>query len=120
VLGLPGEVSRPDPRPATAYLNSSVGDRDGDDVDELDGEDIEGVESSLPPVDKCCAVTQAGINVAPLYGEPIRDGGNELVLGNEGDVESAEAAPSFGLRVPGGINSILEVSDGGLSKYPLW
>jgi len=40
--------------------NSSVGDGDVE-RDELDADDIEGVESSLPPVGKICDVAQPGM-----------------------------------------------------------
>ena len=53
-------------------MKSSVGDGDGDVVQELDDEEIEGVEPSLPPVGTCCAAAHAGRKFATeglLYGE---------------------------------------------------
>jgi len=49
------------------YLRSSVGDGDVE-RDELDPEDIEGVESSLPPVSTRCDVAQAGTKGATEEG----------------------------------------------------
>jgi hypothetical protein len=64
-------------------LDPSVGDEDEDAVEELDGDEIEGVESSLSPLGTCCIAVQVGTNIeagGALYGGLFREmslGGNE-------------------------------------------
>jgi len=97
-------------------------------VEELEGKEIGGVESSLPPVDTYCASGQLGIKVATeLYGglfrEPSR-GGNEWNLDScDGGVNGIGAELGDGLKLPGVPDGVLLTSVASgmlLSKYPLW
>jgi hypothetical protein len=106
-------------------LNSSVGDKDGDVVEEPEGEEMGGVESSLPPVGTYCAAGQLGTKVATgLYGGLFREpslGGNEWNLDScDGGVNGIEGDGLKMPGVPGGVLLTPVASDMLLSKYPLW
>ena len=93
---------------------------------ELDGEEIEGVDSSLPP-EGTWSAAQVGTKVVAKVswqGELCLEasgGGNDLNLGIEGAVRF-EITSVFGLGVrgiPGGVILTPEISGKGRSKYPL-